>query len=196
MTSPLYNHINSLLSQHFSTCKQLTKTLGSKRPAVDWLIVVYCSSVNLVTILTQLWASTASLCTLLYCYTPHPHHSLYIFLHQEETGPHAVVLLQQPQVGLWLLRHWMQPVMIEIAFIYTYSAGWDGTKQSALYTYYNNILIVYIQSLQSYVVQRWGYPYTHKADGEATYVHIVIITWYKSSVHNYVHTSAYSEQRF
>ena len=28
------------------TCKQLTKTLGSKRPAVDWLIVVYCSSVN------------------------------------------------------------------------------------------------------------------------------------------------------
>ena len=24
----------------------LTKTLGSKRPAVDWLIVVYCSSVN------------------------------------------------------------------------------------------------------------------------------------------------------
>ena len=39
-------YINSLLSQHFSTCKQLTKTLGSKRPAVDWLIVVYCSSVN------------------------------------------------------------------------------------------------------------------------------------------------------
>ena len=29
------NHINSLLSQHFFTCKQLTKTLGSKRPAVD-----------------------------------------------------------------------------------------------------------------------------------------------------------------
>ena len=48
--------------------------------------------------------------TLVYCYTPHPHHSLYIFLHQEETGPHAAFLLQQPQVGLWLLRHWMQPV--------------------------------------------------------------------------------------
>ena len=27
-------------------CKQLTKTLGSKRPAVDRLIVVYCSSVE------------------------------------------------------------------------------------------------------------------------------------------------------
>ena len=27
-------------------CKQLTKTLGSKRPAVDRLIVVYCLSVN------------------------------------------------------------------------------------------------------------------------------------------------------
>ena len=42
------------------TCKQLTKTLGSKRPAVDWLIVVYCSSVNFATISTQLWTSTAS----------------------------------------------------------------------------------------------------------------------------------------
>ena len=41
-------------------CK-LTKTLGLKRPAVDWLIVVYCSSVNFATISTQLWASTASL---------------------------------------------------------------------------------------------------------------------------------------
>ena len=29
-----------------TSCKQLTKTLGSKRPAVDWLIVAYCSSVN------------------------------------------------------------------------------------------------------------------------------------------------------
>ena len=28
------------------TCKQLTKTLGSKRPAVDLLTVAYCSSVN------------------------------------------------------------------------------------------------------------------------------------------------------
>ena len=56
MMSLLCNHINSLLSQHFSTCKQLTKILGSKRPAVDWLIVVYCSSVNF-TISMQLWAS-------------------------------------------------------------------------------------------------------------------------------------------
>ena len=32
------------------TCEQLTKTLGSKHPAVDWLIVVYCSSVNFVII--------------------------------------------------------------------------------------------------------------------------------------------------
>ena len=41
--------------------------------------------------------------TLVYClywYTPHPHHSLYIFLHRGETGPHAAFLLQQPQVGL------------------------------------------------------------------------------------------------
>ena len=60
VTSPLCNHMNSLLSQHFSTCKQLTKTLGSKSPAVDWLIVVYCSSVNLVTISMQLWASAVS----------------------------------------------------------------------------------------------------------------------------------------
>ena len=44
--TPLCNHINSLLSQHFSTCKQLTKTLGSRRPAVDWILVVYLSSVN------------------------------------------------------------------------------------------------------------------------------------------------------
>ena len=29
-----------------SPCKQLTKTLGSKCPEVDWLIVMYCSSVN------------------------------------------------------------------------------------------------------------------------------------------------------
>ena len=35
-----------------------------------------------------------------YWYTPHPHHSLYIFLHQGETGPHAAFLLQQPQIGL------------------------------------------------------------------------------------------------
>ena len=27
-------------------CKQLTKTFGWKRPAVDWLIVAYCSSVT------------------------------------------------------------------------------------------------------------------------------------------------------
>ena len=47
VTSPLCNRINSLLSQHFSTCRQLT--LRSKR-AVDWLIVVYCSSVNFATI--------------------------------------------------------------------------------------------------------------------------------------------------
>ena len=32
-----------------TSCKQLTKTLGSKRPAVDWLTVVYCSSVNVAT---------------------------------------------------------------------------------------------------------------------------------------------------
>ena len=31
------------------TCNQLTKTLGSKRPAVDWLLVVYCSFVNFAT---------------------------------------------------------------------------------------------------------------------------------------------------
>ena len=31
------------------TCKQLTKTLGLKRPALDGLIVVYCSSVNFAT---------------------------------------------------------------------------------------------------------------------------------------------------
>ena len=41
-------YVNSLLSQHFSTCKQLTKTFGSKCPALDWLIVVYCSSVNFI----------------------------------------------------------------------------------------------------------------------------------------------------
>ena len=39
-------------SPHFSitlyTCKQLTNTLGSKRPAVDWLIA-YCSSVKFAT---------------------------------------------------------------------------------------------------------------------------------------------------
>ena len=52
-------------------------------------------------------------------YTPHPHHSLYTFLHQGETGPHATFLPQQPQVGLWIVRHWLQPVhgMIEVAFI-------------------------------------------------------------------------------
>ena len=33
----------------FVTCKQLTNTLRSKRPALDWLIVVYCSSVNFAT---------------------------------------------------------------------------------------------------------------------------------------------------
>ena len=34
------------LSTAYKCCKQLTKTLMSKRPAVDWLIVAYCSSVN------------------------------------------------------------------------------------------------------------------------------------------------------
>ena len=32
-----------------SDSKQLTETLGSKRPALDWLIVVHCSSVNFAT---------------------------------------------------------------------------------------------------------------------------------------------------
>ena len=50
----------SIFSQHFSTCTQLIKTLGSKHPAVDWLLVVYYSSVNFTTISTKLWASTAS----------------------------------------------------------------------------------------------------------------------------------------
>ena len=36
------------------TCKQLTKTLGLKRPAVDWLIVAYYSSVNFAIINTTM----------------------------------------------------------------------------------------------------------------------------------------------
>ena len=35
-------------------CKQLTKTLRLKLPAVNGIIVVYCSSVNFATISTQL----------------------------------------------------------------------------------------------------------------------------------------------
>ena len=46
------------VSQHFSTCKQLTKTFGSKHPAIDWLIVVYCSSVNFVTMCVNVWIMT------------------------------------------------------------------------------------------------------------------------------------------
>ena len=32
-----------------TSCQQLAKTLRSKRPAVDWLTVVHCSSVNVAT---------------------------------------------------------------------------------------------------------------------------------------------------
>ena len=35
-------------------CKQLTKTFGSKHPALDWLTVVYCPSVNFATSLAML----------------------------------------------------------------------------------------------------------------------------------------------
>ena len=44
----------------YSTRKQLTKTLGSKRPTVDWLIVVYCSLVNFATISCDLWANSGT----------------------------------------------------------------------------------------------------------------------------------------
>ena len=47
-TQLLINQLQDLLTRgSLSTahCKQLTKSLGLKRPAVDWLIVVYCSSV-------------------------------------------------------------------------------------------------------------------------------------------------------
>ena len=52
-------------------CKQLTKTLRSKRPAVDWLIIVYCSSVNFATI-----NATMSL----YSITIHYHSNIKIFI--------------------------------------------------------------------------------------------------------------------
>ena len=58
----------------FSTaCKQLTKTFGSKRPAVVWIIVCIAHQWISLLVSTQLWASTAScvclttLVTLLQC---------------------------------------------------------------------------------------------------------------------------------
>ena len=45
-----WSHVNPSSIQQVTTCKQLTKTLKSKRPAVDRLIVVYCSTVNFATI--------------------------------------------------------------------------------------------------------------------------------------------------
>ena len=42
-------HIHTYIHNH-SSSKKLTKTLGSKCPAVDWLIVVHCSSVKFATI--------------------------------------------------------------------------------------------------------------------------------------------------
>ena len=45
-TQLLINQLHASIRGSLSTaCKQLPKTLGLKRPAVDWLIVVYCSSV-------------------------------------------------------------------------------------------------------------------------------------------------------
>ena len=49
-------------------CKQLTKTLRSKRPAVDWLRVVYCSSVNFVT--NHQCTHTQHLATTRHCSIP------------------------------------------------------------------------------------------------------------------------------
>ena len=46
-----------------ANCKQLRKTLRSKCPAVDWLIVVYCSSVN--------FATTMPLLGSLFCILPY-----------------------------------------------------------------------------------------------------------------------------
>ena len=85
---------------------------------------------------TSLWYTSVPPYWYVRTYTPHPHQSLYIFLHQGETGPHAAFLLQQPQVGLWLLKHWMQPAMIEETFKCIGSMGLDGNP---------------------YIVQRWGY---------------------------------------
>ena len=62
-TDEQYTTINQSTAGHFdprvfinclqmtSTCKLLKKTLGSKCLAVDWLIVVHCSSVNFATVI-------------------------------------------------------------------------------------------------------------------------------------------------
>lgn len=57
-TQLLINQLQDGLTRRL--CQLLTKTFGSKRPTVDWLVVVYCSSANFATISTQLWTSTAS----------------------------------------------------------------------------------------------------------------------------------------
>ena len=74
-TDEQYTTINqpSSSTAYKLTCKQLTKTLGSKHPAVDWLIVV---SVNFATISTQLWASTASFWSVAACT-----YLLFLYLH-------------------------------------------------------------------------------------------------------------------
>ena len=76
-TDEQYTTINQSTAECFDprvfvivTCKQLTKTLGSKCPAVDWLIVVYCSSVNFAT-----WLNINSFA--LVCPCAYKHQSLY-----------------------------------------------------------------------------------------------------------------------
>ena len=59
-TDEQYTTINQSTAGHFDP-RVFVNCLQVKRPAVDWLIVVYCSSVNFATISRQLWASTASL---------------------------------------------------------------------------------------------------------------------------------------
>ena len=79
VTSPLCNHINSRPSQHFFTWKQLTKTLRSKHPALYWLIVVYCLSVNFATYVN---AHKFSNVTIYECWYAVMNGTIYLYLHQ------------------------------------------------------------------------------------------------------------------
>ena len=64
------------LSTAYKTCKQVTKTLGSKRPVVDWLIVAYCSSVNFAIINATMSLYSIRNHTSYQNLNPHLHHPL------------------------------------------------------------------------------------------------------------------------
>ena len=116
-------YVNSLLSQHFSTCKQLTKTFGSKCPALNWLIVVYCSSVNFIKLFQHVFVLQQQLQRCCVTATPFqsvqpPPRWVYLFLQL------AVQHLPPQEAQLYTLPAILPPVPVNPFLFFTITA-WE-----------------------------------------------------------------------